>query len=96
MNFARELEFVRAIDIKDGARLRKFMEWADKGLCPHLVFNDNGWWAVSFEGIGPVSMNEPPSDGQFHVNVEAGQWRRTVREAIDAATETLAKEAEHE
>jgi hypothetical protein len=57
-----------------------------------LVFNDNGWWAVSFEGGGDLSMDEPPPNGAFSAYVEASQWRETVAEAIDAAI-AAAKEA---
>jgi len=73
------------LDRADAERLRQFDKWADQGLCPHLVFNDNGWWAVTFDGGGDMSLIEPPPDGVFTAIVESTQWRQTVVEAIDAA-----------
>ena len=70
---------------RDAMRLRQFELWANEGLCPHLVFNDNGWWAVTFDGGGDVSLREPPPSGTFTASVEDDMWRRTAGEAIDAA-----------
>jgi len=69
---------------RDAERLRQFERWANDGLCPHLVFNDNGWWAVSFDGSGSVSLDEPPPAGSFTASVEADMWRKSPGEAIDA------------
>jgi hypothetical protein len=70
---------------KDAARLKQFTAWADSGLCPALVFNDNGYWAVSFDGVIPMDFSEPPNDAQLLIDVEKIMWRETVAEAIDQA-----------
>lgn len=85
----------RAMFEDDAERLRQFERWANDGLRPMLVFNDNGWWAVSFDGGGDLSLEEPPPNGSFVAYVESSQWRETVAEAIDAATApTAGKESE--
>jgi len=70
---------------KDAARLKQFTVWADSGLCPALVFNDNGYWAISFDGVIPMDFSEPPNDAQLLIDVEKSMWRETVAEAIDQA-----------
>ena len=74
-------------------RLRQFEVWADEGFCPHLVFNDNGWWAVTFDGSGSICPETPPPGGEFTAIVESNQWRPTVAEAIDAARGSMGGEA---
>ena len=55
------------------------------GHCPGLINDDNGHWAVSFEG----SQNCPEGDGPCGIAtsffVGAGKWYPSIREAIDAA-----------
>jgi len=77
---------LRIIELeKDAARLKQFTVWADSGLCPALVFNDNGYWAISFDGVIPMDFSEPPNDAQLLIDVEKSMWRETVAEAIDQA-----------
>lgn len=70
-----------------------FEKWADDGLCPMLVYDDDGHWAVSFDGYGPVIEEDIHKDevGVTAV-VQPDQWRDTVREALEAA---VAARAEH-
>ena len=74
-------------DKRDAERLRQFTRWADEGLCPALVFDDNGHWAVSFDGAGEMfTGDDPPQKGTVReALVEPGKWRDTPAEAIDAA-----------
>jgi hypothetical protein len=64
------------------------LDWLDdvthKGWCPALVFDDNGFWAVSFEGGGPAIWGDAPWAEQITISVEVepGLWRPTAREAI--------------
>jgi hypothetical protein len=70
----------------DAERLRQFERWADDGFCPHLVFDDDGHWAVSFAGSGPCAQSDEITS---HVAVvEPHEWSDSVGEAIDAALAT--------
>jgi hypothetical protein len=77
----------------DAERLDWFENMADKGFCPALVFDDNGHWAVTCDGMSPV-----PEDDKHTVpvgivsEVKPRQWRDSPREAIDAAIADAAKE----
>ena len=58
-----------------------------QGLCPGLVFNDNGWWAVLTEGHQSLDFADPPTE-RFDTSFmceseESWRWKPTVREAID-------------
>ena len=70
--------------MNDTERLDWLEAQTKKGACPALLNDDNGHWAVSFEGI-----QNCPDDGPCDIStaffVEAGHWHNTIREAIDAA-----------
>lgn len=73
-------------DVRDAERLRQFEKWANEGLCPSLVFDDNGKWAVAFDGNAPAL-----GDGHcinviaLDVYVDPRAWQGSVGKAIDAA-----------
>jgi hypothetical protein len=50
-----------------------------------LVHDDNRHWAVSGTGMQNVVTGDDPHDVQTTFFVEAREWRKTIREAIDAA-----------
>ena len=74
----------------DTERLDWFEQQVNKGGCPALIFNDNGWWAVLTDGTQNIDVDDPPSipfiatymadDGE-----DLPRWKETVREAIDYA-----------
>lgn len=67
-------------------RIAAFTRWADAGLWPALVFDDNGHWAVTFAGSVPLPVNDR-HDRIIAVAayVEPDQWRDSPEAAIDAA-----------
>jgi hypothetical protein len=75
----RKLEEAR----KDAERLNQFENWADEGLCPALVFNDDGKWAVSFEGMQSMDYGST----HYSVFVPESEWCDSPKEAIDQAIE---------
>jgi hypothetical protein len=79
-----------AIKEKDDAVSSMFEEWANSGLWPALVFNDNGYWAVTFEGNSAIDLDEPPTkDSVVSCFVEADQWKPTIQEALQHAIRAL-------
>lgn len=65
------------------------LDWLENitkdGACPGLIFDDNGHWAVAFDGSQNVPEGEGPQDIATSFWIEAAAWRPTIREAIDAA-----------
>jgi len=77
---------------KDAERLNWLEAVTHKGYAPQLVYDDNGNWAVSFDGVMPVPQADPPDEPlMVSARVEPHEWRSTTREAVDAAM----KEANH-
>jgi hypothetical protein len=68
---------------RDAERLCQFERWADVGFCPHLVFDDDGHWAVSFAGSGPCAQSDEITS--HAAIVEPHEWHDSVGEAIDYA-----------
>ena len=72
----------------DTARIDWIERKAAEGWTPNLVYDDDGHFAVSFEGFQPIPQGdgagyaEPVTVGAF---VEPGDWHPSVRAAIDAA-----------
>lgn len=61
-----------------------------QGMSPALVFDDDGRWAVSFCGYSPVHEGEGFLDAvEISAYVEPGDWRPSIREAIDHAAVQL-------
>jgi len=62
------------------------LDWMGKQCGSNLVSDDAGRWAVSDCGVQPI-----PQPGGFRETVdivalvEPHQWKRTIREALDAA-----------
>lgn len=82
----RDLAAALEAATKDAERLDAFTAWADEGNAPAFVFDDDGRWAVSFQGGSPI-----PEEGGHKTPVsvwtlvQPEHWRDTPREAIDAA-----------
>ena len=66
-----------------------------RGCCPNVVFDDNGHWACTDDGMQNVLVGDTPGDLESVVWVEARLFRKTIREAIDLyLTEDTADSAE--
>jgi hypothetical protein len=84
------IEFARALlaeQAKDAAEDAELLDWleamTDKGYCPAVVFDDDGHWAVLFDGI-----QSTPGDGPLTSSFIAGTetaWHDSIRAAIRAA-----------
>ena len=60
------------------------LDWLEKQQGSALLSDDHSHWAVSGDGMQNVPMN-PPEDIQTMFVIERSQWKKTIREAIDAA-----------
>lgn len=79
---AAEVEALRA----DSERLNWLEGITHRGYAPQVVYDDNGNWAVSFDGVMPVPQADPPDEPlMISARVEPREWAPTVRAAIDAA-----------
>ena len=72
----------------DTERINWLEEQANNGACPALLNDDNGHWAVSFEGLQNCPEDSNPCDINTAFFVETGDWKDSIREAIDCATAT--------
>jgi hypothetical protein len=60
------------------------LDWLEKQDGAGLVSDDAGHWAVATNGVQSAPM-APPCDITTQFWIEKHEWRKTVREAIDAA-----------
>jgi len=69
---------------RDGLSFEFIVEQLTKlGQAPSLLYDDNGFFAVTSEGMQEVAMDEfTPTD--LHINhwIEAKLWKPTIREAL--------------
>lgn len=71
---------------EDTARLDFIERMTDEGWAPCIVYDDDGRWAVTYDGSSPI-----PPDGGFRKPVHIvtmvmpNLWRDSIRAAIDAA-----------
>lgn len=72
----------------DSERLDWLEAQADRGMCPAILFDDGGRWAVTYDGMQPF-----PDEGGFTETVQMvlfvgpQMWRDSLRAAIDADME---------
>lgn len=66
-----------------------FEDWASQGYCPALLYDDNGHWTVSFDGIQNIPRGENPvvTDSTFFVDKDS--WKDTVIDAVLHAQEVI-------
>lgn len=62
------------------------LDWLEQQPGAGLISDDCGHWAVSGTGFQNIPEN-PPGDVQTTFFIEKSEWRKSVREAIDAAIE---------
>lgn len=61
---------------------------AEIGFCPNLFNDDNGHWAVSFDGMQNVPFGDDPEDIATTSIIEKDKWKPSIFEAIIYALET--------
>ena len=74
------------VPITDTERIDWLERIASEGASPGLINDDNGHWAVSFNGMqGCIDHGDEPVDVNTMYLVAAKDWKNSIREAIDAA-----------
>jgi len=59
-----------------------FESLAEIGYCPNLLNDDNGNWAVKFDGFQNVPMGDEPEDISTTFFIEAKDWKDSIYEAL--------------
>lgn len=59
-----------------------FESLAEIGYCPNLFNDDNGHWAVKFDGFQNVPMEDEPTDISTYCFIEAKDWKNSIYEAL--------------
>lgn len=62
----------------DGA----FQALSNIGYCPNLLNDDNGHWAVSFQGFQNAPLSEGPTDITTTLFVKKDGWQNTIHDAL--------------
>ena len=57
------------------------------GYAPNLVYDDNGHWAVSFNGFQTLAIGDEPEDASITCFVEKEYWKKEIKEALIYALE---------
>lgn len=52
------------------------------GQAPNLIYDDNGKWAISCEGMQPVVTGNEQMIGEMIIVTEKDQWFDTIRKAL--------------
>lgn len=78
--YARYGKFNPSVDIADAWEVVE--HFADKGYCPALLFDDNGHWALSFEGAQSVAYGDEPMDVSTTFFITKDLWCDTAPLAI--------------
>lgn len=55
---------------------------ADDGYCPNLMNDDNGHWALVFDGFQNVPLGNDPDDISSCVWIERKYWKDNIRGAV--------------
>jgi len=80
-------EILRRVKNAEFGVSRAFVELSKIGLCPALLFDDNGHWAVSFSGIQNVSSSDEPIDTQSTFYCAKESWKDYIKDALIYAIE---------
>lgn len=65
---------------------------AEEGGCPCLLNNDDGYWALSFDGMQNVPSGEKKEDVAICCFIEADDWQKTIYDAVVYKLEKTIKE----
>lgn len=79
-------------DIADAWTVVEHM--VNNGYCPGLLFDDNGHWALAFDGAQSLSIGDEPDDVSTSFFVEKNLWCDTAPLAICRAALLAVMEAE--
>jgi hypothetical protein len=67
----------------DTERIDWIEEQTKQGACLGLINDDNGHWAISDSGMQNCPLSGDPEDINTSFFVFAGEWKDSIREAID-------------
>lgn len=56
--------------------------WTRFGSAPNVIYDDNGLFAVSGDGLQPVVTGKEKINGAITILVEKKQWKKTIRQAL--------------
>lgn len=56
--------------------------WTRFGSSLNIVYDDNGLFAVTYDGYAPVVTGKQKIQGTISIYVEKHMWKKTIREAL--------------
>ncbi len=63
--------------------IKRLNELTEKGFCPALIFDDDGRWALVFDGAQNVNFTDEPQNMASTFFIEAEFWKDTIEEAVE-------------
>lgn len=69
-------------------------ELTEKGYCPALIFDDNGHWALAFDGTQPVNFYTEPQSMHTTFYIEEDMWKDSIEEAIEHGLQLISDKEE--
>jgi len=94
-SWARDLlKELMKVNIEKLNIIKWFEELTNEGYCPALIHDDNGHWAVSFDGFQNVPMGDEPQDTRTTFWVEKRYWKNSILEAVEYAKKEIDEEME--
>ena len=58
------------------------------GWAPCLLYDDDGHWAISGEGMQSIPMDEHQETGEDWISHWVSEWHDTIRQALDNYLDT--------
>jgi hypothetical protein len=78
-NYEKIVEQIKSREINCEQALE---DLAEIGYCPCLFNDDNGHWAVSFDGFQQVPLTNEPETISTTSIIEAEDWKDSIYEAL--------------
>lgn len=72
----------RKVKNKEISCEQAFERLAEIGYCPNLLNDDNGHWAVKFDGFQNVPSSDNPEDISTIFFIEEKDWKNSIYEAL--------------
>lgn len=67
---------------RDISFIEALQELSEFGFCPNLLNDDNGHWAVVYDGFQTLAYGDEPCDVQSSFYVEKKFWKDNIYDAL--------------
>jgi hypothetical protein len=75
-------EILKKTESKELSIEQAMQELSEIGYCPALLNDDDGRWAVTFDGFQTVVTGDEAQDVHANFFIEAKKWHTDIRQAL--------------